>query len=624
MKNNLLKSLIFSIVCFGFTTSMSAQAVIQVAEGNSLISVAMLEAFPGDIIELTTSGGMYPDTSKILIEFDITIRAAEGLEKKPVIMGNHSSDIFYLSNGGLTLQGVKLEGLYEGTATIDNMIEFKALTDPVTSSDFSLKIDNCEFHHFPKKAITNSSGTLVPLDSVIVTNSIFMNGNQGIYLKSTRTGSGIFPGAYKYALIENCLFAGLEYYPTYLEPGHREVADQGWPEVIVNHCTVDSCYSGIYTYTTSGAIVRNCVVSNLTADKSSFGVESGRFVGAPPSLVENCIYSHGNIYSGNDFSSTIIVNCDSVTATYTDAANGDYSLVAGTAGVAGATDGTDMGAIGLVADAPPAGPATLPVIWEPGFEADGALTDTFDTGGLIWDTWYENTNEINTDAAYVHSGSKSLKITAKGGRSQYVTGFTPGTTVSLLAWGKSEAVFTNLGHQPKLGIACYDAAGDRILEKEGSNKDPLGENYVETINPDGWSREVVSAVIPAEAVEMKIYVWCSWSDGDPVSYLDDFEMVFGDSTVVEQSTESIKEYNSPDVIVYSNPTMGQVHVAIEGNVAGASSLKIYDLTGRVVSSHSDLMGRRNIDIDLSSSPAGLYFGVLKTEDKTHSFKILKK
>jgi hypothetical protein len=243
----------------------------------------------------------------------------------------------------LTLKGVKFDGG-------QYVINCKSL-DVSQAPDLSIKIDDCEFHNYQQRAIYTNSSCVYPFDSIPVKNTIFKNGiKQGLYLKSTRNDSNIFPGSYRYCKIENCLFTGLssssDGYATYLEPGNRDVADKGWPKIIIDHVTVDNCVYGIYTYTTPGALIQNSIVSNLKdPTKYCYGIESGRFAGAPASTVKNSIYYKGNLYKGNAFVASVYENVDSIQPLYTNTAIGDYSLLATSPGKNAGTDGKDLGYI---------------------------------------------------------------------------------------------------------------------------------------------------------------------------------------------------------------------------------------------------------------------------------------
>jgi hypothetical protein len=579
---------------------MSAQTVHQVEAGDNAIGDALLDAVAGDIIELTTSGGVYTDSATLSTEFDITIRAAEGLAAKPIIQGNADNTIFDIVSGGLNIQGVKIMSGYYAIAV--------HAAEGVTSEDFNLRVDDCIFEGWASRAIYSSDATASTLDSVLVTNSIFDGkklGEQGIYLKRTLGGSGILPGAYRYCKVENCLFINIQNaedgHPTYIEPGDRTNSTD-YPELLINHCTVDSCTFGLFAYCFPGALITNCVVTNLTPfdpanPQYAYGVKPAYFTGAPPNVVENSIYSHGVLYLSSEYATNVFTNVDSVTAQYNDAANGDYSLVAGTAGTGEGTDGKDLGYIG------PA--STLPVIASPGFEED--------TSFLAWTTDWE-ASSINEDADFVFSGSKSLKIGPQGGRGQYVNGYTPGTTISLLAWGKSDAV---LDEHAYIGFRATDWNGIDLLEVDSR------VDGVTTINPDGWTRLCATMTVPEETAEMLVYFWSSAvSEGGQSVYTDDYEFKFGDSCKVETDVKEIK-YNS-FVNVYPNPTEGRFYVSMGKDITAISSIEIFDVTGKLVSRLSNLNGRENVEVDLSSYSAGVYFGMVKTQSTTYSFKIIRK
>lgn len=439
MKKFLLKIIMSLLVCLGLTTIGLAQTTYEVAAGTDGIAGVLATAVSGDTIELTTSGGEYLETTTLTITVKLTLRAKAGLAAKPVVKGGNAGalDVFAVNKGGLTVKGVKFDGgLY--------VLNCKTL-DTNQDPDLSVRVDDCEFHNYNERAIYTSGSCLYPFDSIIVKNTIFKDGvKQGLYLKSTRSDNKIFPGSYRYCKIENCLFTGLsstgDGYPTYLEPGDRSVADQGWPKVIIDHVTVDDCVFGLYTYTTPGALIQNCIVSNLRdTTRYCYGIESGRFDGTPASTVKNSIYYRGSgVYPGNAWIASVIINVDSVKPLYANPANGDYSLLPGSPGKNAGTDGKDLGYI----------------------------------------------------STSVQTGVEKTKfsLTAK---------------------------------------------------------------------------------------------------------------------------------------VYPNPTLGPLRISLSEDIMGASSLEIFDFSGKVVSRVNNLNGQRNVEIDLSSSPAGMYYGIVKSGNKTKAFKVIK-
>ncbi len=302
----------------------------------------------------------------------------------------------------------------------------------------------------------------------------------------------------------------------------------------------------------------------------------------------------------------ITENVDSAAVIYVNRESGNYTLAADSPGKNGATDGTD---VGYISNMEP----ILPSLASPGFEEDTAF--------LAWTQDWDNSS-INEDADYVFSGSKSLKVgPPAGGRAQYlVTGdFTPGTTVSLLAWGKSDGT---LNEHAYIGFEADDEFGINLMEVD-SRVEIDGES-VTTINPDGWTRLAASMTIPAQTVEILVYFWYSGDGANNVAsvYIDDFEFKFGDSTATATKIKPVL-YNS-QVNVYPNPTSGSVQIALGKDINNVSGIEIFDITGKLISKMDKLNGQSTIRIDLSSAPAGMYFGKVISTDGIHSFKLLKR
>lgn len=359
---------------FLLTAFLSAQTVHQVAAGTNGIKAALAAAAPGDIIELTTAftgTEYYIEMDNDTIWADVTIRAQAGLASKPVI-ANGATNTFVVYKGSLTLQGVKFDNAPGGIVPTwgGNMVYINAAaTGTPASPNFNLKVDKCEFANWAQhvRAITSSDATGTPLDSVLITNTVFRNrmldsiNHSPIYMKTTRSGSQVFPGAMRYFLMENCLVlrigcmvTGSDGYATYIEPGNRGDSLHPYPTVIVNHVTVDSCGGGINTYTTSGALVKNCIVTNWQ-DSSvyAYALESGRWIGAPGATLMNSLYfnpppqSRPHIYLGNSaYTLATLTNVqENVDPMFNNPTVGDYSLKAGSPGKNAGTDGKDLGYI---------------------------------------------------------------------------------------------------------------------------------------------------------------------------------------------------------------------------------------------------------------------------------------
>src|SRR5690625_7255808 len=76
------------------TVTATAQNVIRVSEGVNKIDDAVFEAEAGDIIELTTNGGLYREEISVMIDKPITIRSSDSLTVLPTIFTEDGRTIF--------------------------------------------------------------------------------------------------------------------------------------------------------------------------------------------------------------------------------------------------------------------------------------------------------------------------------------------------------------------------------------------------------------------------------------------------------------------------------------------------------------------------------------------------
>jgi hypothetical protein len=362
MRSTKLQFAVALFLLIGMTGILPAQVVTKVAAGTDGISAALKATPAGGIVELTTSGGQYIEMMSDTIAKDVTIRAAAGLAKKPEIYSGSATETFYVYTGGLTISGVKFEGMPNGIPFGFNFIYWKAPATGV-SSRFNIKVDNCEFWNCQQRAISNSDGTLTPLDSLIVTNSKFVNTlKHPFYLKRTAGSSNILPGAYRYFLLENCLLlktqtSSSDGWGVYMEPGDRDNVVAPPPVAIINHVTVDSCKGGgLCAYYLGGAIIKNCIVNNCVTGKDTSGYNyqlySHRAAGGPAVQLMNSLYynnpNSAPLRTINLGATTppVITNLQAqVDPMFNNPGAMDYSLKAASPAKGKGTDGKDLGYI---------------------------------------------------------------------------------------------------------------------------------------------------------------------------------------------------------------------------------------------------------------------------------------
>ncbi len=101
-----------------------------------------------------------------------------------------------------------------------------------------------------------------------------------------------------------------------------------------------------------------------------------------------------------------------------------------------------------------------------------------------------------------------------------------------------------------------------------------------------------------------VYNTRSMADGEPKEY-----------------TDTLSLYNK--VIIYPNPTEGLLKIDITGmDYVNCASLSAYSQSGQLLMSVSSLL--ESNDIDLTGYPSGLYYFIIAVDDKTSTWKIIKK
>ena len=131
-------------------SALYAQKVIRVEAGTDQLAAAYDQASSGDIIELVTSGGIYHETGKIKIKKPLTIRAAYGLDAKPVVESS-SPDRPFEPRGGCTyfkLEGIKVTGFTDDGVTDAKDSTKYAIRTRSMDTTYTLICENVDFDYF--------------------------------------------------------------------------------------------------------------------------------------------------------------------------------------------------------------------------------------------------------------------------------------------------------------------------------------------------------------------------------------------------------------------------------------------------------------------------------------------
>jgi len=310
----------------------TAETVHQVAAGTGVLSAAISAAGDGDVIELTTSGGIYDETTKFLsISQSITIRAAEGLAVKPVIRTPESDYMFKLTgvNSRYVFKGVEIDGTNgTGSAVVKYFLRIDN-ADPTGTAD--VIVDDVYVHHMKDKFIKPYGNT--GMDTLSVTNSIFHDGaSEGITLYSGSSGDPAV--VMNDAIIENCTFYNLE---------REAIKGQTHPGTVVrvNHCTFYNLGENdkkamIYFRDMTDVVVKNSIFSvNNNADAEKFA----DFASDVSLFHNNVVWETTNFTVGNaTVTDTLVMD-----PMFTDPANGDFSFPSSSVMLTYGDDGSPLG-----------------------------------------------------------------------------------------------------------------------------------------------------------------------------------------------------------------------------------------------------------------------------------------
>ncbi|MFC2084548.1 chondroitinase-B domain-containing protein [Bacteroidota bacterium] len=280
--------------------------VVQVKAGQDSLLNAVNSIQEGDIIELTTSGGIYSNNSDIEIHFPVIIRTANGLQLMPVIQqndpNNSSRTIFEIKDGGsLDIKGLELDGM----AGTDTPAKYLIRTDDnPMDNHYNLFIDSCYLHDVSIEGNGNffRAYELTFADSIVITNTLFTNcGKEGIRLKDEASGSSNYN--VDHFEVYNCTFWNISKEAIYIYAGDNVIFTPG-PDITINHCTFYNCgyedHPTVLLDECDGTKIKNSIFTNCSVNSTLI-----ELYGPVSSLSYSNFYNVGDIelfrdsYTGN-------------------------------------------------------------------------------------------------------------------------------------------------------------------------------------------------------------------------------------------------------------------------------------------------------------------------------------
>ena len=253
-------------------------AVHQVAAGQNTLMDAVEAAAAGDIIELTDSGGEYLNDDQINIEVPLTVRAAAGLDEKPVIKNNEpdeSTRVVFRIYDDLTLHGIEIDGQAGTDFNAKYLLRIDDNDDGsgLQADGLNLKVYDSYLHD----VVVGGDGNflrqyaLTLADSVIFRNVVLDNsGKEGIRIKdesSDNKAMGIHN--VNYFEVSNSTISNTKNDGIYVDGGDEDESTPE-PEFIVDGLTCYNCGFGngraIFPRNILNATITNSILAHSNTD----------------------------------------------------------------------------------------------------------------------------------------------------------------------------------------------------------------------------------------------------------------------------------------------------------------------------------------------------------------------
>ena len=248
---------------------VTAPMVHRVAAGQNTIQDAVDMAGPGDIIELTDSGGEYLNDDQINVRMPLTVRAAAGLAERPVLKNNEpdeSTRVVFRIYDSLHLDGIEIDG----QAGTDFNAKYLLRIDGDVDSSMVLKVTNSYLHD----VVAGSDGNFLRqykgtfADSLIFRNTIFSGaGKEGLRSKDESSNSGLYN--FGYFEVTNSTMANTRQAAIYIYAGDGDDTTPE-PKVVMDHITCYNCGHGngraFYPRGFQNASITNSIIANSKTD----------------------------------------------------------------------------------------------------------------------------------------------------------------------------------------------------------------------------------------------------------------------------------------------------------------------------------------------------------------------
>lgn len=237
------------------------------------------------------------------------------------------------------------------------------------------------------------------------------------------------------------------------------------------------------------------------------------------------------------------------------------------------------------------------------FQSIGSTADMFlskldATGSFVWGKHFYSNNSSTSDKA------TGIDLDAAG--NVYVTGFTYG----------------NFNMQPSTGLIINGLNDESVILKLDANGTLQGFTHIGTSTGLQSNAIVMDAMGNAHITGNFVYTQDVNPDAGITNltskgFIDAFVLKTGISPF---TTNSILEYNKVSFNVFPNPTNGVLNIKLEMENESPTSIEINNTLGQVVLSKN--LTENNSEINVSDLMKGIYFIILKLNDKIGSQKLI--
>lgn len=622
------------------TVTATAQNVIRVSEGVNKIDDAVFEAEAGDIIELTTNGGLYREEISVMIDKPITIRSSDSLTVLPTIFTEDGRTIFDQMDD-LTLIGVMLDGVRgdaetgAGIRAADNARE-----------GYNVVVDNVVFRNFDSAI----RGSEAPAGLVSIHNSRFID----------MTGRTIrfrdpVPAPQRFELV-NATFWNSDGESVYPD---NNVAGLGGdnPELLVDQVTIHNSGGdyAIYPRAYPSATIRNSIVSN--DEPAGHGA---RIYGA--SLLSNVLLHNKpdgiRTSDGASYDESLIL--DDADPLYLAPGLGNFRLGEGSPAIGFGTDGQPLGDQRWWPD-------TAPSIDIDGYFGDWALVQPIEDSERQVEPAISDTFEMKAVWAAGDAEKLALRIDFFGNGNPRVEDDSGPTNVNQ---GWHRILIESADREQRYRVRTYhgsSSSGDPVSftrnrirpEYRGDgNADNRGESDrisgMIAWSPDGSSMEMAVPwdslwvlnpegdtlrIQPGDDIRLRFQIEAG-GDGVGKNFMPAGES--GDKLedgggyyVLDPSMYQLEvgtsvepgwgESGASDRFVlrqnYPNPFTAVTNIEFNVPTSTHTRIAVYDMLGRRVSMLVDEVrpaGLNQVTFDAKSLPSGTYFYRLESGDKVET------